>query len=310
MIKNKLIALFFYMFFINNYTFLKAQAFFTVVNKSDFNIDSIILSNYEKSIKFKIYSGDKFSFYNQFEYTSHSMVLFDYKVYLNNNVFKGQLLNGDTQGTDTIFVFNNGIYNEDVKPIKPKELFINFYNFSNKKLISANNSNNALLDINERSPRFFWLIFDFEKLEKDPIIHLKLNDSLFVLNLNAYKFNNWNNSNVSAYFKSDSIFIKRIDFNLTPEYVVIFEFLELDKENPGKLKFFNKSFLKSYYHHSITYNGIRAIFNFEKLKQRPIIKLKYKNKKYKIKLTEHDFSQAYYHKKDYFFQNHEFRKVY
>ena len=269
----------------------------TFVNKSSFAIDSIVIQKPEKVIIGKITVGQQFSkSLNDVQLNTNNEGIFPFAVYQKNKVFTGTWGFHDfgmlSSKMETFYIHDNGITSSDKPLKKPAEFKLYFYNVSSKLIDSIIDTNDAIIKVNESSPRNFEVVYDYDKIEHYKEFAIAIGRKRWSSKID-HDFSNWNNAQTFFYFENDSLKKGSPPWREPLEFIVD---LQVNLPFPSdSVEVESNAIIKTYYIHQPKY--VRIVFDFKKLKQNPVFTVTAKNKKYQVDLSSHDFSNIYSYQK-------------
>jgi hypothetical protein len=268
------------------------QAGITIYNRSSTDIDSVVVDG-NKAINFGGIKNNskKFFFVNGDQANFHSFAPFYMKVFTKGHVFSKQWMKTGFSGI--FYFYDHGINDVDTPLLKPRTFRLLVFNATQRHFDSIFTQNNAILEIIELSPRKREIVFDHEKANSSKKVSFKLGDTILNANLNYHAFDNWADTLSSLYVENDSIFIGLRTGKPAIEYVVD---LYLQGVSIESVQVQSNSVIK-------TYDWVndfiikRIVFDYEKLKSDPKIKIKVNKKRHVVTLNENDLK---YEDKFYF----------
>lgn len=272
----------------------------TFVNKSNWEIDSIVLFKPDRVVLKKIDVKQQYSkTLDYIQINTNREGAFPFTVYTKEKTLLGSWGFHDfgmlISKTEVFYIFDNGINTTGTPIEKPKELKLYFYNASNESINSFFAFRNTLKEVKELSPRSFEIIFDFDSIEKSNDFIVIINGKRKVCKI-EHDFNNWNDNQTFLYYENNSIKKGNLPWRKPLEFRVDIENKLQFPSDSVKVK--SNALVKTYYYKQPNY--LSVVFDFDKLKQNPIFTIEVANKKYTIDLSSHDFSNIYLHQKIYF----------
>lgn len=272
----------------------------TFVNKAKFDIDSIVVFKPDRINFEKLSIGQQYSKKVQDVLINSSREgAFTFTVYINGQAFSGTWgfhdfgMLGST--SETFYIFDHGINTTDKPLEKPKDFKIYFYNASTKPIDSIINIDSSIKKVNELSPRSLEIVYDFDKIQK-------LNDFSVIINGQRkssridYDFDNWNYSQTFFHYENDSIKKGSLPWREPLEFQFdLYVKLPIPSDS---FKVESSAIVKTYSFKQPNY--LKVVFDFKKLRQNPIFKVKTPNKEYIVDVSTHDFSNIYSHQVIYY----------
>ena len=269
----------------------------TFVNKSSFAIDSIVIQNPEKVIIGKITVGQQFSkSLNDVQVNTNNEGAFPFAVYQKDKVLTGTWGFHDfgmlSSKKETFYIHDNGITSTDKPLQKPKEFKLYFYNASSRLIDSIIDTNGAIIQVNESSPRNFEVVYDYDKLEHFKEFAIAIDKKRWSSKID-HDFSNWNSNQSFFYFENDTLKKGSPPWKEPLEFIVD---LQVNLPFPSdSVKVESNAIAKTYYFHQPNY--VKVVFDVQKLKQNPVFTVTAKNKKYQVDLSSNDFSNIYSYQK-------------
>lgn len=281
----------------------------TFVNKSQVEVDSIIIFKPDRITFAKLSVGQQYSKSIQnIEINANHEGAFSFTVYLKERSLTGTWgfhdfgMLGST--SEKFYIYSHGISTTGKALEKPNDFKVYFYNASTKSVDSFFSSNNAIKKVNELSPRSFEIVYDFGKIQK-------LND--FSVSINGerknskidYDFDNWNYCQTFFHYENDSIKKGSLPWREPLEFQFV---LEVKLPIPSdSVKVESPATVRTYYFKQPNY--LKAVFDFKKLRHNPIFKINVSNKEYVVDLSSHDFSNIYSHQLIYYLDDKGIRSM-
>lgn len=272
----------------------------TFVNKSQFVVDSIVIFKPHRVTFEKLSIGQEYSkSLDNIQINSNREGAFTFTVYTKRKTFTGTWGFHDFgilgSKAEKFYIFDNGINSTEKGLEKPRDFTVYFYNASSKPIDSFVNVNNNIKRVNELSPRSFEIVYDFDKIQK-------LNELSVIINGERKNskidqdFDNWNINQSFFHYENDSIKKGSLPWREPLE----FQFdLEVKLPLPSdSVKVESIATVKTYYFRQPNY--LKVVFDFKKLRQNPVFKVKASNKEYIVDLSSHDFSNIYSHQLIYY----------
>ncbi len=281
----------------------------TFVNKSPLEIDSIVLQKPGRVTLEKLLAGQRYSkTLEDVLINTNREGVFLFKVYLREKTLTGTWGFHDygrlSSKNEVFYIFENGISSTEKPMKKPKEFRVYFYNASSKPVDSILNINNAIIKVNERSPRNFEIIYDYNNIEKAKEFTILIAGELKNSTID-HDFSNWNNNQAFYYFENDSLKKGSPPWREPLEFIVD---LQVKLPFPSdSVSVVSDAMVKTYYFRQPNY--LRIVFDFKKLRQSPVFMVITTNKKYKIDLSSHDFSNIYSRQKIFFLEEKGIRSL-
>ena len=269
----------------------------TFVNNSSFYVDSIVIQYPHKIVFEGLRVGQQYSkTIKDVEINSNDEGLFPFAVFKKGSVLGGTWGFHDwgtlASANETFYIFDNGVASRNESLKKPQEFKLYFYNASVEKVDSFINSQNAILKVNENSPRKFEIVYDFNKIEASKVFSVAIGGKR-KSSLIEHDFSNWNNNQTFFHFEKDSLKKGSLPWREPLEFQVD---LEVKLPFPSdSVKVESDAIVKTYYFNQPKY--VKIVFDFKKLKQNPVFTVTVSNKRYKVDLSSHDFSNIYYNQK-------------
>ena len=190
--------------------------------------------------------------------------------------------------TETFYIHDNGITSTDKPLQKHKEFKLYFYNASSQTIDSIIDTNGAIIKVNESSPRNFEVVYDYDKIEHHKQFAIAIDRKRLSSKID-HDFSNWNNTQTFFYFENDTLKKSSPPWREPLEFII-----DLQVNLPfssDSVKVESNAIVKTYYFQQPKY--VKIVFDFKKLKRNPVFTVIAKNKKHKVDLSSHDFSNIY-----------------
>ena len=282
----------------------------TFVNKSSNQIDSIVVIENKNINLGKLNVGQQYSKHlTNVKFSTNNEGIFSFVAYLNDKKFTGSWGFHDfgmfSSSQEAFYVFDNGISYSDKKLIKPQEFKLYFYNTTEKNIDTILSPNNSIIKINERTPRSIEIIYDYNKFESSPEFIAVLSADKMSLKIDFHDFCNWNNNQAFLNFSNGKLKEDPLEWKEPLEYIID---LQIKIQIPADSVVIESIALtKTYNYDQPKFKKI--VFDFNKLKQNPIVKVKVGNKNYTINFSSHDFSNIYDHQSIYILEEQGIRSL-
>ena len=275
----------------------------TFVNKSSNQIDSIIVIENKNINLGKLNVGQQYSKHlSNIKFSTNNEGSFSFIAYLNDKKFTGSWgfhdfgMFGSNQ--EVLYVFDNGISYSDKQLLKPQEFKLYFYNTTEKNIDTILSLNNSIIKINERTPRNIEIIYDYNKFESSPEFIGIFSADKMSSKIDFHDFSNWNNNQASLYLSKGKLKEGPLEWKEPLEFIID---LQIKIQVPAdSVVIESTALIETYNYSQPNYKSI--VFDFNKLIQNPIIKVKVGNKNYTINLSSHDFSIIYDYQSIYFLE--------
>lgn len=205
---------------------------------------------------------------------------------------------------EVFYIFENGISSTDKELQKPKEFNLYFYNASSGKVDSFISRDNAIIKITERTPRSFEVIYDYNKIEKSKEFSIMIDGKKRSSPI-QHDFSYWNNAQTNFLFENDSLKTGVLPWREPLEF--IFELIVKIPVPSDSVRAESDAIVKTYYFKKPNYLWI--VFDFKKLKANPVFTVTVANKRYRVDLSSHDFSNIYYNQRIFFLEEKGIRSL-
>lgn len=272
----------------------------TFVNKSSYNIDSIVVDGSRAIKLIKLPKGESRSVNVQaININKSGEGAFPFYAYFNGRQLPGYWGSheyGELNSHDEkFFIFDNGISSIEKPLVKPKEFKLFFYNASPSSIDTILSSNNTIIKINETTPRSLEIVYDYTKIEKSKEFIIVLSGKKLQKRLDFHDFENWNYCQESLHFANDTLKPGSLGWKEPLEFIIDVEV----KISPplDSITIESNSLIKIYNFQQPKYK--RIVLDFKKLKESPYMSINTGRKKYSIDLSKHNFSNIYIHQKIY-----------
>lgn len=165
--------------------------------------------------------------------------------------------------TDRMYFFEHGINYEDKPLEKPKTFTVFFYNYSNKAIDSIFNSNDAIIKLNERTPRNLEVVYDYQKIKAKPEFLVSMDGRQYRFPLDDHHFDDWNLTREILSFENDSITLYK-----TPRHPLEFIVdIQIDVNIPADSLGVDASGITKIYR--ISNRFLRIVFDYAQFKLNP-----------------------------------------
>lgn len=269
------------------------------MNNSSHEVDSVVLQHAKKEITGKIKPGENYTF------KLENIVLdngreggFGFSVYTNKKIFSGGWgfhdFGGFARHSETFYIYDNGINYINKPIVKPSEFKLYFYNYSSETIDSIYSLNNSIIKTNEYSPRNREIVYNYNKLENNPWLLIRLSGKEYRKKIIFPT--DWNNNQSFFSFLNDSLVYGTKSWTEPLEFIIDLEIKTSD--NIDSVGIESESIIKVYNFTQPKYK--RIIFDYKRFKTNPSFKIYVRNKIFTGRLSNDEFSNVYFNQKIFF----------
>src|SRR5690606_2035361 len=198
---------------------------------------------------------------NDVQLNTNNEGTFPCAVYQKNKVFTGTWGFHDfgmlSSKMETFYIHDNGITSSDKSLKKPAEFKLYFYNASSQMIDSIIDTNDAIIKVNESSPRNFEVVYDYDKIEHYKEFAIAIGRKRWSSKID-HDFSNWNYAQTLFHFENDSLKKGSPPWREPLEFIVD---LQVNLPFPSdSVEVESNAIIKTYYFHQPKY--VRIVFDF------------------------------------------------
>jgi len=298
------------LFFIFSSCYNQNNTTLTFVNNSSFQVDSIVIRENKNHNLGPLRAGQQYSkYFPEIKINTNNEGIFSFIAFLNGKIRFGTWGFHDfgtlSSKEEVFYIFDNGISRTNTPLVKPTEFKLFFYNASPKNIDTILSSNNAILKVNELSPRSLEIIYNYNKIEESQEFIAILSGSKMNFKIDFHDFSNWDNNQDFLHFENNKLQSGALEWK---------EPLEFQVDIQINIPLSADSVIIESTAITMTYNFTqpkykKIVFDFKKLKQNPIFIVIAGGKKYQVDLSSHDFSNKYYNQKIFYLEEKGIRSL-